>query len=782
MQKQRINSGWLFWKDGHEAQAKPVTLPHDAMILERQDPALENGAATGFYPGGKYVYVKKLMGTPELTRGAAIVEFEGVYMDSHVFLNGEELGGRVYGYSNFFVDLTGKLAPGRENELKVVADNSRTPNSRWYSGSGIYRPVNLWTGGGAYVKPEGIKVRTLSIDPAVIEVTVDAVNAGDCAAEIEILYNNTAVASAKGFSARIPIPGAKLWSAETPDLYTVQVRLVKGGELVDTAGDAFGIRTLSWDSVKGFQVNGRTVKLRGGCVHHDHGILGAAAYDKAEYRRAKKLKAFGYNAIRYSHNPAGKNFLDVCDELGLYVIDEAFDQWKIPQTTYDYANHFDSQWRQDIAAMVSKDYNHPCVIMYGIGNEITDTGLPFGGQLCKTINAYMKSLDGTRPTMVAFNSMLCVIAHMKAMKAAGGEPESNATSQDANELVTLLANIQSSITPQSLEAIIAESASAVDIVGYNYGQNLYAGTREAIPERVILSSETFPARMDTNWQAVEESSAVIGDFHWTAWDYLGESGVGLPTYGTTQAPFSKSYPCRLASCGSFDLTGSPESAAYYAAVLWGAYQKPYIAVRPVDRGGQPYTLGKWRLTDSVASWTWPGCEGREAEVEVYSIGETARLLLDGTPVGEQPLVNGRAVFRTAYRPGTLTAVSYDRAGGEIARWTLSTAGEETVLRVCPEETAVRTGDIVFVPIEVTDQNGTLDMSKKLAISVSVEGPGELLALGSADPESTERFDGDTAASYHGRVLAVVRAAGEAGRVTVKAAAGGQTASASIAVK
>ena len=800
MKKQRINDSWMFWKEGNETEAVRVDLPHDAMILEDRIPELENGNATGFFPGGKYIYTKSILGEETYADKSVMVEFEGIYMNSTVYLNGEKIGGWIYGYTNFYVDLTGKLKTGEENELKVIADNSQTPNSRWYSGSGIYRPVNLWTGGKQHIRPEGVKVKTLSIAPAMIEISVEALvqeeaeavctilKDGKEAAEIVIPQmiaqkkdGNGKQAFRRGTIA-VEIPDAELWSDETPNLYTIKVVLKQGGEILDEAIDSFGIRTIEWDAKKGFQVNGKTVKLRGGCIHHDHGILGACAYDKAEYRRVKKLKEFGFNAIRYSHNPAGKNFLDVCDELGIYVLDETFDQWKLPQSAYDYAMHFEKEWHKDVEALVSKDYNHPSVVMYCIGNEITDTGLPFGTTIAKMLSNAFHDLDDTRPTTIANNAMLTVMANMQAKKKAEAKTaeqeesaeEKTVGSSDVNDIVTLLPKIMASITPDSIENLAGTCFDSVDIVGYNYGQNLYEGTHAMKADRVILSSETFPCKMASNWEMVKQHDYVIGDFHWTAWDYLGEAGVGQPVYGTTQAPFSKAYPCLTAACGSIDLTGYPEAQAYYSAILWGTYQKPYIGVRPVGHSGEEYTLGRWRLTDALNCWTWDGCEGRKAEIEVYSIGVSVELFQDGTSLGRKQLENCKTDFETTYRQGKLEAVSFDADGKEIARTSLETAGKEVCLAILPEETEMRADgeDIVFLPIHVVDQKGVLKMMTDRKIAVTVEGPGKLLAVGSGRPETEERFSEGSATSWHGRILAVVKSTKEAGNIKVTASADG----------
>lgn len=773
MKQKQINQDWLFYKDGCQNMARKLDLPHDAMLEEHRNPLLPNGTATGFFPGGKYVYEKTFargMLDPALTN---ILEFEGVYMDSTVLFNGESVGGWVFGYTGFFVDITNKILPG-ENRLLVIVDNSKTPNSRWYSGSGIYRSVRLWTGGQAHILPDSVHVRTISTEPAVIAIQTESI--GEFTHEI--LRNGEIVATGSGSTTTVTIPNAQLWSAETPALYTLRTILSNGKEILDINETTFGIRTLAWNAEQGFLVNGRTVKLKGGCVHHDHGILGACSYEKAEFRRVRLLKTFGYNAIRYSHNPAGKDFLKACDELGMYVIDESFDQWKTPQSAYDYALHFDAEWRKDVAALVRKDYNHPCVIMYCIGNEITDTGLPFGEKICSAVSGLFHQLDNTRPTMLAINSMLTTLAAMQAKKKAeeaqAQKPlDKQLGSKEVNDIVSLLPKIMASITPESLEALIGTCVKSVDIVGYNYGTNLYAGTHALAPDRVILSSETFPQRMAANWETAVNSRYVIGDFHWTAWDYLGESGVGLPVYNTTKAPFSKEYPCQTAACGAIDLTGYPESAAYYAATLWGARTKPYIGIRPVDHAGEDYALGNWRLTDSLACWTWPGCEGNTTEVEVYAAGDNVVLLQDGVSLGRKALSACRAIFSVTYHPGTLEAISY-QDGAELARAKLATAGSETQLDVLPEDTVIPADGeaIVYVPVHIVDDAGNLKMTDDRHITVTVEGPGKLLAFGSGCPKTEESYLTGAFTSWHGRALAVIRSTGKAGRIRIVARSAG----------
>lgn len=770
MQKIKLNQNWTFWKDGCEAEKKVIRLPHDAMVAEERQPEMFKGNMSGFFPGGKYVYEKKLFGEAAWENQRVLLEFEGVYMDSSVYLNGEKLGGWIYGYTDFFVDLSGKLKIGEENILRVVADNSRTPNSRWYTGSGIYRDVWLWTGNTSCILPDGIRVKTLSIKPAVADISIAVENAEGCEIVFAVYDGESRVVSGSGSQAQLEIADAKLWDAEHPHLYTIRAELKRDGAVIDSDEARFGLRTLVWDAQKGFQINGSTVKLRGGCIHHDHGLLGAAYNSKAERRRVRRMKEMGFNAIRCAHNPFSRDFMDICDELGMYVLEESFDQWKIPQSDFDYALHFDTEWKKDIEALVRTCYNHPSVIMYCSGNEIPDTGLPHGAIISKAIADLMKTLDDTRPVMLAINSMLSMMAAKMAEQKE--KAKENVGSQEVNDIVTLLPKIRANITADNLEPLLAGCLAPVDIVGYNYGENLYEGIHRIAPDRIILSSETFPSRLGGDWKLAMNNNHIIGNFMWSAWDYLGEAGVGLPIYGTTQAPFTKTYPALTGACACFDITGFADSQAYYTAVLWGAYQKPYIGVRPVDHAGEEYTIGLWRLTDAVNSWTWPGQEGKVADIEIYAPGTCVELIQNGVSLGKQPIENCRAFFKAEYRTGSLEAVCFDESENELARNVLSTAKDDEQLTVVAEDASIQAGgeDICFVNIAITDAAGTVKMLRDRKIRVQVEG-GELLAVGSGNPESTERFDAGAYTSYHGRVTAIV-AGYEAGKLRVTASAEG----------
>jgi beta-galactosidase/beta-glucuronidase len=403
MIKQDFNNEWSFYRNDEEKQAIKVNLPHDAMIHEQRRADSEGKGAVGFFPGGVYVYEKAFDVPQEWQNKCVTFEFEGIYKNSKVFINGVEAGGRAYGYTDFFVEADSFLKYGKKNTIRVVADNSKLPNSRWYSGSGIYRPVKSIIGNKTHIDIDGVKIKTLSINPTSINVETKH-NGGDV--EVEILSGGKSVAKAKGDNVTINVSNAKLWSEKTPELYECRVTLTENNAIVDEVTEKFGIRTLSYNAKEGFRVNGIETKLRGSCIHHDNGILGACAYDKAEQRRVRIMKQAGFNAIRSAHNPMSKAMLDACDQYGMYVMDETFDMWYIPKNKYDYTKDFEQWHESDMASMVAKDYNHPCVVMYSIGNEVSETAQPKGIELTKEMTAFLHSLDNTRPVTAGINLAL----------------------------------------------------------------------------------------------------------------------------------------------------------------------------------------------------------------------------------------------------------------------------------------------------------------------------------------------------------------------------------------
>ena len=782
MKRLDFNSGWQFHKKGY-TNSVAVTLPHDAMIHEKREADGPGGSGHGYFPGGVYVYEKTFTAPVDWADKTVSLLFEGVYKNASVTVNGKEAGSRSYGYVPFTICLDGLLNYGGENTVTVTADNSQLPNSRWYSGSGIYRPVSLLVGEKAHIQWQGVKVTTLSYAPAKIRVDTDA-TAGDIS--VEILDGKTVVATGAGPSCELSIPNAKLWSDETPNPYTCRVTLTEGGKVVDEVTETFGVRIIEW-SPKGLFVNGKSVLLRGGCVHHDNGVLGAATYAKSEERRVRIMKENGFNAIRSSHNPASEALIAACDKYGMYLMDETFDMWYNRKNKYDYGCDFHDWWERDTAAMVERDYNHPSVILYSIGNEVAEPHEDKGVQAGKAMIDLIHRLDLTRPVTCGVNLMIIGRAAKGQGVYQDGEQNTASNGKKVKEggNASLAFNIIASFVGTGMnkggnspkvDAITSPFVDSLDIAGYNYGSGRYPLEEKQHPNRVIFGSETFPQDIYKNWEMVKKYPYLVGDFMWTAWDYLGESGIGAWSY-TGGMPFNRPYPWLLAGAGVIDILGIPDASCKYAATVWGLTDKPVIGVRPVNHPGVWVSKSVWRGTNAIESWAWKGCDGNKAEVEVYAQADSVELLLNGKSLGKKKLKECKAMFKTKYAPGTLTAVAYDAAGKELSRSELSSSSGPLRINVEPEDKTVEPGEIVYIPVTLVGENGVVESNADRKLTVTVKG-GELLGFGSAQPRTEERYDTGSFTTYHGRALAVVRA-GKTGTLTVSVTDGKQTGTAEI---
>lgn len=789
MKKQTFNDNWQFWKAKHEDQKQTIDLPHDAMRFEKRVPNLKKGVDTGFYPGGLYYYEKQFQWEPMLDNESVFLEFAGVYQKSEVSLNGEVIGCNLYGYTDFILDLSDKLKKG-ENVLTVKVDNTQTPNSRWYSGSGIYRDVYLLTGQKPHILPQDVTVTTKAIDPAVIHIAVETNESTDYEFHTSVLAGDRLVGSASGQTVDIEIPDAYLWNTDDPYLYTVQTQLLKDGEVLDTNVVKTGIRTLNWDHTKGFEVNDQSTKLFGGCIHHDNGILGANTFKTAEKRRVKRLKEAGFNAIRYTHNPAPETFLDACDEVGIYVMVEAFDMWEERKSDYDYGLYFKTEWQKDIKAMIQVAKNHPSVIMYSIGNEIMDIGLSTGKYWTNRLANYARQLDGTRPVTLAFSPSLTPMAAqglgLNESKVTIDDivdpleietKSQNAGSELLNQLMTEAPeNLAKLGDPAIFDSLAEPSMSAVDIVGINYSNGNYEYHSAKQPHDIVLGTENFIPQLAEHWEYIEQHSEVIGEFLWTAWDYLGEAGIGLPVYGESisERGLNQPYPSLTGNAGIFDLTGHEEAHGYFVQAVWHKLNKPYIGVRPLNHANEKVAFGIWRATDAIASWSWAGCEGVMADIEIYATGSAVELFQDGKSFGRQKLEKYHATFQTKYYPGSLSVKSFDEKGQVIGENELQSANSQTQLTVKPEEREISTvnKDIAFIDIALTDDRGIVKMLEDREIRVVVKGPGKLIGLGSADPapEENDPYIGHQCLTCNGRAQAIIRSVGVPGPMTISVSA------------
>ncbi|MFR4271436.1 MAG: glycoside hydrolase family 2 TIM barrel-domain containing protein [Blautia faecis] len=852
MQKIDFNKDWICRCLTRDEAAYPVTLPHDAMLSEPRTQESTGEGNIGWYIGGDYEYTKNFFVPEEYKGKKVLIEFEGIYHNGEVYINGKKAAYRPYGYTNFYVDTEGFFQYGKENEIKVIARNADQPNSRWYSGTGIYRPAYLYVGEEKHIPVNGVKIRTLSYDPARIEVVVKTSSPGEVSLKIEFEgskvlrvigestkignVNNDKIISSDNKNMQptesvqtgkngqkselaqveaeknnqeaayqaifqLDVPNAKLWDTEHPNLYTCKAIF---GE--DEVTETFGIRELIWNPQVGMTINGERVILRGACFHHDNGVLGACTYPEAEERKMRILKENGYNAVRSAHYPCSKALLDACDRVGMLMMDEYVDVWYIHKTKYDYAGQLADWWKQDLKDMVDKDYNHPSVIMYSTGNEVAETAQEKGIALTGDMTNYLHSLDSTRPVTCGINIFfnflssigLGVYSDDKAEKSAGNAEKNAAQAAGKNEKKVVKSGEKTvnkatengkkglgSTKPEkkkkpvgsefynTLACLVGDyfmkcgatlypcdlrtkdAYANMDIAGYNYGIFRYKHDLKKYPNRLILGSETFCKDAYSFWEIAKKNKRIIGDFVWAGWDYIGEVGDGAAEYSDYK--FEDPATRMTGGNGRIDLNGKPRAEAAYTRVAFERETGPFIAVDPVYQK-EKLRLTGWQLTKALESWAWDGCNGETAKVEVYARAAQVELFINGKSVGKKKVKKCRANFNTTYQNGEITAVSYDENGKEINRYSLCTAGKETVLQVRPEEKTVKPEGLAFIQLQYTDNKGIWKPMEKHNIKVTVEN-GVLKGLGSPAPYVKGNYTDHTVATYYGEAMAVVQADG-----------------------
>lgn len=763
-----FNDNWLM-KNKDEVFT-PIMLPHDAMIDEQRNPNAPSGSAGAYFSGGIYEYKKTFFVTDEWKEKSQSFLFEGVYKNAKVYINGEVAGGCAYGYSSFVVSAKDRLIYNAENEMTVIAENNDQPNSRWYTGSGIYRPVWLVTSNKEHIDIYGVKITTLSLNPA--KVQVETKHKGGDSVKVEILFKGDLVASSDGDHIELIVPDARMWSDASPDLYQCKVLLYKDGIVGDEVTESFGIRKIEWSN-KGLFINGKSTLLRGGCIHHDNGILGAAGFEESEKRRIRILKEAGFNALRVSHNPASKAFLSACDQYGIYVIDETWDMWYKRKSKNDYANVFEENYEFDIESMVHKDYNHPSVIMYSIGNEVSEPAEKKGVDLTERLVQLFHGLDKSRPVTAGINLMIVKnAAKGKQMYKddgglSGGNKDMGGMNSTMFNMITSMVGTRMNKMANSKQADAATSPclDLLDIAGYNYTSGRYAIDGKLHPDRIIVGSETFPQDIVKNWEMVKKYPYLIGDFMWTAWDYLGECGLGAWAYTDDGKGFDKPYPWLLADSGVFDILGNPTGEIFLAQAAWGLLDRPVISVQPVNHPDKKPAKAVWRGTNSIPSWSWRNCEGNEATVEVYSKDHSVKLFLNEKCVGKKRIKNCKAVFKITYERGSLVAITYDKAKRETKRTELNSAYGKTSISIEPEKCEVSAGGIIYVNINLKGENGEIERNADRKLSICVEN-GELIAFGSANPRTEDCYTSGSFTTYYGCSQAVIRTIG-LGNIRVK---------------
>lgn len=792
MKKTDFNREWTYKRiDVQGDVEKQIDLPHDAMLSEPRSEANPGIHNLGYFEGHDYEY-KKNFNLPKDYEGKEIIfEFEGVYHDAEVFINGIKCAECNYGYTDFYAEPENlKFGDGdiNTNEIRVIAHNADQPNSRWYSGSGIYRPVWMYVSDKKHILLNGVKVRTIgctatdekfSVGRAVVGITVntsEGISEEEAALFTILDMDGNVVTEGRMNTEKefeIGLEDVRLWSAVLPYLYTLKVKYENDEEEV-----TFGIRTLTWDRENGIRVNGKRIILRGTCIHSDNQLLGAVTDKDAELRRVKLLKKNGYNAIRSAHNPCSKYLLEACDELGMYMMDEYVDMWYIHKTKYDYALHAMDNYRYDLKSMVDKDYNHPCVVMYSTGNEVAETGQEKGIEFTKTMTDYLHSLDDSRPVScgvnIFFNFLFSagfgIYSDEKAEKEAqsAGKKKKAVGSEFYNQMAGVFGDtfMKVGATIHQCDVKTRDAFANMDIAGYNYGILRYKKDLKKYPERLILGSETFCKDAYKFYEFAKRNPGVVGDFVWAGQDYIGEAGIGSWEYEDYAPKDADKAGWLTAGSGRLDMTGKPLGEAYYTRVAFDRVKGPIIAVSPVYQTGA-HSPSAWKMSDAIRSWSYDGCEGNDAKVEVYARAAIVELFVNGKSVGKKKAGNDCIFrFKTKYENGTIEAVSYDKEGKEIGRDKLITAGKNTKLSLLPEEKTVCKGHLAYIRFTFTDENGVWKPMEKHRLKVNVEG-GELVAFGNACPYNPDGYLKNETFTYYGEALAVVRATDDK-KVTLKA--------------
>ena len=530
----------------------------------------------------------------------------------------------------------------------------------------------------------------------------------------------------------------QLWSIQSPSLHTAATEgLYRDGKLTDKTETKFGIRSISFDAIHGFMLNGKTIKLQGGCVHHDNGPLGSKAYDRAEERRIEILKASGFNAIRCSHNPPSPAFLDACDRLGMLVMDEAFDMWRLPNNPHDYHLYFDEWWQRDIESMVMRDRNHPSVIMWSIGNEIRDMENPKVIAVAKMLGDHIRKMEPTRPVTAAVNNL----------------------------------------RPQKDTFF-----STLDVCGYNYAaggdhnqESIYAQDHKRVPNRVMFGSESYALETFGAWMGVIDHPWVVGDFVWTAFDYIGEASIGWRGYWQE----SNFYPWNLAYCGDIDICGWRRPQSFYREALWkenkiAVFVKPPAPTFPLNPNKQSWS--KWEWHDVVADWNWKGYEEQPLEVSVYSSCEQAELFLNGKSLGKKKTDRASqftAKWNVPYKAGELKAVGY-KGSKIIASSILQTSEEPTAIRLTADKSELKADGqgLSYITVELIDAKGNRNPKAENLVRFEIEGAGTIVGVGNANPMSLESYQLPQRKAWQGRCLVIVKSKNDAGSITLKASAEG----------
>ncbi len=781
-----FDENWKFYRgrlNGAEALSfkdnswRNVSLPHDWSIEDLPDTSSAQnstvvcgpfdskaigGKHTGFTIGGTGWYRKHFNMPESDTDKIVYINFDGVYMNSDIWINGHHLGNHPYGYTAFTYELSKYLNYGNKENVIAVEVKNEGINSRWYSGSGIYRHVYLNVVNKIHIAPDGIFITTPLVDSlnskviVQVEINNETKKDFDINLLVDIVDKNKNIIASKTISTRIAqfvpskvklslqIPAPNLWSHESPYLYKAICSIQENGLTTDKTETAFGIRSLTFDSEKGFFLNGKHLKLKGGSVHANNGPLGAAAFDRAEERRVGLLKNAGFNAIRCAHNPPSSVFLDACDRLGMLVIDEAFDVWAMGWLPDDYHVYFNDWWQNDLTSMIKRDRNHPCIFTYSICNQVKNnydsTVIALGYQ----ISGFVRTLDPTRP----------VSANVAQYK--GGWHDCNHEDW------------------RNCDAFI----STLDICGYSYQSAQYEYDHQRLPDRIMFSSEIDPLNSFRNWMRAIDHDFVLGNFEWTAMDFMGEVALGWAANESFRAPDSVLFPWMSTNSGDFDLCGFRKPRSYYRDILFGNDNKLSCFVYSPVPSFKLKNDSPWGWDDVKPSWTWPGYEGKNMTVVAYSACDSVQLFLNGKPFEVKTTSRAtefKASWQIPYEKGVLKAIGYIR-GAKAAEWQLVTAGKPAKIRLTADREMIKADgrDLSYITVEITDKSEVLNPQANNQINFSIKGNGKIVAVGNSNPTSIESFQLPTRKAFEGKCLVIIRSTNKPGTITLTAKSNGLT--------
>lgn len=773
MKKTAIDLGWTraLGSGWRKDPPVPVDLPDDYIhTLERK--ADNPGAGSvGYFASQDAEYRRKISVSRE-RESSVFLYLDGVYEKAEIYVGHDLVFYHPYGYTPALVDLSDYVKDG-ENELRVTA-SCRHPASRWYTGGGIYREVRLFTGGPAFIRPLETFVTTPEVSEAEARVHVEALieNRGaEC--EADVLANvlgpdgnlsgecQKKISLQKGenrISLDLTVTSPELWELSDPALYRLLLKLTAGAE-EDEEETVFGIRKIEIDAKNGFRLNGKAMKLRGGCVHHDNAFLGSAAFPRAEERKIEKLLEAGFNAIRTAHNPPSSALLSACDKLGMLVLTESFDCWRVGKTPMDYHREFEKWWDYDTAAMVRQARNHPSVFCYSIGNEIMEFDGASNGVYWGKVQAdLVRALDPTRPVTSGIN-MAC------------GRPADHFAGMNYQQMAYEMAHstgIYDGV--DRWDEATQGNINNLDIAGYNYMFVRYAADREKHPERVIMGTETMPFYAYENTKAVDENQSVIGDFVWVAIDNMGEAGMGNVHWGKEPpAVFSMAgFPWLSCFQGDLDLTAHRRPISYYRNVVWGKDHGVHLFIRHPMHAHEEFYGNGWHWEEVLPCWDY-GDEwiGKDVAVVAYTDAERVCFYVNGEKKAEAMVERCMARTVLPYERGVIEAVSF-KDGRECARDRIESAGAPALIRLLPDRTRIAADgmDLSFIRAEITDKEGRSVYGKDVPVSVSVSGAGTLAGLGSGNPRTAENYGTGVRDSFEGSVTAAVRAGCTEGEIRV----------------